>query len=125
MVGLSRIRTRFKTALYPNCRVGRAVRVDFCAMNPPDAFTWVTLWHGAAVLAVMAGGAWLASLPLRDVSIVDRLWALLFVAAAVTYARDAAALGPRAVLTLALTTLWGLRLSLYITWRHRGHGEDR
>ena len=94
-------------------------------MNSADAFSWLTLWHGAAVLAVIAGGAWLASLPLRDVSIVDSLWSLQFVAAAVTYARDAAILGPRATLILALTAIWGLRLSLYITWRHRGHGEDR
>jgi steroid 5-alpha reductase family enzyme len=31
----------------------------------------------------------------------------------------------RAVLTLALVTMWALRLSIYITWRNWGHGEDR
>ncbi|MDE2349611.1 MAG: DUF1295 domain-containing protein [Gammaproteobacteria bacterium] len=83
------------------------------------------LWHGAALLAALAVGAWLVSVPLGDVSIVDSLWSLLFIAAALSYAHDAPDFGPRGALVLALVTIWGLRLSLYITWRHRGHPEDR
>ena len=31
---------------------------------------------------------------------------------------------PITTLVLALVTVWALRLSLYILWRNRGHGED-
>jgi steroid 5-alpha reductase family enzyme len=59
------------------------------------------------------------------VSIVDSLWSLLFVLAAVTYAIVAEeALGSRATLVLVLVSVWGIRLAAYITWRNRGHGED-
>ncbi len=94
-------------------------------MHPADLFHGPALGHCAALLAALAVGAWMLSIPLRDVSIVDSLWSLLFIAAAVSYAHDAAALGPRAMLILVVTAVWGLRLSLYITWRHRGHPEDR
>jgi steroid 5-alpha reductase family enzyme len=83
------------------------------------------LWLDAlAVLAVFAALGWLLSLPLRNVSIVDSLWSLMFLLAAVTYAVGQAAPGPRAWLVIALVTVWSLRLAGYITWRNRGHGED-
>lgn len=84
------------------------------------------LWLSAlAVLAAFAVLGWLVSLPLRNVSIVDGMWSLMFLLAAVTYALvDGVAAGPRAQLLLALVTIWALRLSIYITWRNRGHGED-
>ena len=49
----------------------------------------------------------------------------MFALAAYTYALDAGAVGQRAVLALSLLTAWALRLSIYITWRNWGHGEDR
>jgi len=33
-------------------------------------------------------------------------------------------LGLRALLVLTLVTVWALRLSIHITWRNKGHGED-
>jgi len=78
-----------------------------------------------AVLALAAFGTWLLSLVRRNVAIVDSLWSLMFVMAAWTYAVRAAAWGPRAILVLALVTVWALRLSIYITVRNWGHGEDR
>ena len=44
--------------------------------------TWIL---GLLVLLVAASLTWLASLRLRDVSIVDSLWGLFFVLAAATY----------------------------------------
>ena len=32
---------------------------------------------------------------------------------------------PRVILLDVLTTVWGLRLSLFLLWRNWGHGEDR
>jgi steroid 5-alpha reductase family enzyme len=80
---------------------------------------------GLAAMAVLAVGCWLASLPLRDASIVDRAWSLLFVAAGVSYAGALGPLRPRVLLMLALLLAWAMRLSLHITLRNWGQGEDR
>ncbi|MEX0324828.1 MAG: DUF1295 domain-containing protein [Puniceicoccaceae bacterium] len=79
-----------------------------------------------AALAVLCGFGiifWPISIIIRNTSIVDSLWSIFFVLAACTYALTAET-GPRAVLVLALVTIWGVRLSGYITWRNWGKGED-
>jgi steroid 5-alpha reductase family enzyme len=76
-------------------------------------------------LCAAAACTWLLSLWRRNVAIVDGLWSLMFILAAGTYAWASQPLTPRAWLVLALVSLWGLRLSVYITWRNWGHGEDR
>lgn len=79
----------------------------------------------AVVIAVYMLAFWLASLPLRDVSIVDIGWGLGFVVVAwVTFFASQAS-GPRAWLLLTLVTVWGLRLAGYLAWRNHGKGEDR
>jgi steroid 5-alpha reductase family enzyme len=88
-------------------------------------FSMTTYWQGLGVLATAALGTWVISLWRRNVAIVDSLWSLLFVLAGVAYALGAPHVGPRLVLALVLVTVWALRLSLYITWRNWGHGEDR
>jgi steroid 5-alpha reductase family enzyme len=83
------------------------------------------IWlDGLAVIAVFAAVGWLLSLPLRNVSIVDSMWSLMFLLAALTYASAQASPGPRAWLVITLVGLWSIRLAAYITWRNRGHGED-
>jgi steroid 5-alpha reductase family enzyme len=83
------------------------------------------LWlEGLAVLALFAVLGWLLSLPLRNVSIVDSMWSLMFLLAALTYAVGQATHGPRAWLVIGLVSIWSVRLAAYITWRNRGHGED-
>lgn len=68
---------------------------------------------------------WLASLPLRDASIVDSFWGLGFVAIAwVCFAIGHGCQGRR-LLMAALVTVWGLRLAIHITRRNYGQGEDR
>jgi steroid 5-alpha reductase family enzyme len=79
---------------------------------------------GLVILASLTA-LWLASLRLRDSSVVDSFWGAGFVL--VAWAAAAAASGPlapRAWLMAVLVTIWGLRLSLYIFWRNRGKGED-
>jgi len=80
---------------------------------------------GAAASAVIALLTWLASLPLRDVSIVDSVWSLLVLAPAAVAATLWPAPGPRAFVVLLLAALWALRLAAHITWRHWGQEEDR
>jgi steroid 5-alpha reductase family enzyme len=67
---------------------------------------------------------WLLSLRLRDASIIDIYWGpgfILMTAAAATLGEAPLA---RKALILAIVTLWGLRLALYLAWRNLGHGED-
>jgi steroid 5-alpha reductase family enzyme len=62
---------------------------------------------------------------LRNVTIVDTLWSLMFVIAAFSYAASTPPAGPRAQVVLVMVTLWGLRLALYLGRRTFGHEEDR
>jgi steroid 5-alpha reductase family enzyme len=66
---------------------------------------------------------WLVSLRLKDASIVDIFWGLGFVLIAwatfVVATRDL-----RSFLLVAMTTIWGLRLAVYLAWRNHGKGED-
>ncbi|MEO8019765.1 MAG: DUF1295 domain-containing protein [Pseudomonadota bacterium] len=83
------------------------------------------LWLSALpVLLVAATLSWLLSLPLRNVSIVDSLWSLMLFAAGVVYGLGADPRAPRLAFVLWLLALWAARLSVYITARGLGKGED-
>lgn len=86
--------------------------------------TATALVVGAAAAAAVMVLTWVASLIRRDASLVDRVWGIGFVvvAASVFVAVDGNA--GRQVLLLAMTALWGVRLSAYLTWRNWGRGED-
>ncbi len=68
---------------------------------------------------------WLLSLVRRDASIVDPFWGCGFVIVAWTAFERSSHDSSRAILLVALTTIWGLRLSFFLLWRNWGHGEDR
>jgi steroid 5-alpha reductase family enzyme len=87
--------------------------------------TWQVWLSGLGTVAAMMVAVWVASVVRRDASIVDRVWGLAFVVAAWTYAVVADVWTPRTWLVLALVTVWGLRLSIYITARNWGDGEDK
>ena len=89
---------------------------------PDTLHAWLL---GLAAIVPVAVAVWLASLPLKDASIVDRWWSALFVAAALAYAARSPVSAPRRAWVLALLLAWALRLALHITWRNWGHGEDR
>ena len=90
---------------------------------------FATLLHvafgGLALIAVLALLTWIASVVHHDASLVDRMWSLMIAGAAIVYAVETSWTSARAVATLALVVAWGARLAAYITWRNRGHGEDR
>ena len=75
------------------------------------------------LIATLGVFAWGLSLWLRDVSIVDSLWSLMFLLAGVVYAVSVET-GPRVTIVILLLVLWSLRLSAYITWRNWGEEED-
>ena len=85
----------------------------------------VTLATNALVLLALMTGLWIIATRLCDVSIIDCCWGAAFVVVAwvsVTLNRPPSA---RMLLLVVLTTLWGMRLSLYLLLRKRGHAEDR
>lgn len=67
---------------------------------------------------------WIASIVLRDASIVDRFWGLAFVLIATTASAATGGFTDRSRLVTVLITVWGLRLSTHITARNLGRGED-
>ena len=82
---------------------------------------WLSGLGAAAVLMVVV---WVGSVVRTDASLVDRVWGLAFVVLAWTYAAVDGTWDARTLLTLTLVSVWGLRLSVFITWRNWGHGED-
>ena len=89
------------------------------------AFDWGVAVQVLGWILLAAGLTWLVSLPRRDVSIVDSLWAVMIALGGWAYALGVGQAGPREALVLGLASLWALRLSGHIAWRNRGHGEDR
>jgi len=79
---------------------------------------------GLVVILTAVTLVWLVSLWKQDVSIVDIFWGLGFVGISWLYR----GLGPEADarhwILLALVTVWGLRLALYLLWRNWGADED-
>ena len=80
-------------------------------------------WNLAVVAAMMVTG-WFVSLVYKNVTIVDSLWGLGFVLVAWLTFFMSDGYGDRKILIALLVTLWGLRLSIYLSWRNWGKGED-
>jgi steroid 5-alpha reductase family enzyme len=79
---------------------------------------------GAGTIAALMLVTWVASLPLRNASIVDLIWGLGFVLVAWAVRLTVDGNPARQWLLVAMVTIWGLRLSVYLTWRNHGAGED-
>lgn len=68
---------------------------------------------------------WGLSVYLRDVSIVDSVWSLLFLVAVIYWLSGSAMLPVPHWLVFSLVLLWSVRLCLYLTVRNWGKPEDR
>lgn len=80
---------------------------------------------GAAVVLGLMTLLWLASLALRDSSIVDPFWGTGFVVVNwIYFFLTPDGLPARKWLIGILVTLWGLRLSIHLLSRNWGKGED-
>jgi steroid 5-alpha reductase family enzyme len=88
-------------------------------------FDWLIAFQALLVLTCMAFFTWIVSLVKRDVSIVDSVWSLFFLAAMLFYYFNPSANCPRSSLALILIGIWSLRLCAYLTWRNWGQPEDR
>jgi steroid 5-alpha reductase family enzyme len=76
------------------------------------------------VIMSMMTGLWIASIFLKNVSIVDLFWGFGFVVAGWLYFYYSSGYEPRKILLMVFVTIWGLRLSIYLAWRNIGKGED-
>jgi steroid 5-alpha reductase family enzyme len=76
------------------------------------------------IILIMMTLIWLISVAIKNVSIVDSFWGPGFVIACCFYFLRTGGTDIRKIILLTLITIWGFRLSLYITLRNRGKGED-
>lgn len=77
-----------------------------------------------AAIMIMMSVLWIISVFARNVSIVDIFWGFGFVVCSVVYYVIADGDPGRKLITLVLSSAWGLRLSTYLAWRNHGKGED-
>ena len=78
----------------------------------------------ALTITVLMIVTWVISLVLKNASIVDVAWGIGFVAVAWMVAARVDGNVDRQFLIVAMTTLWGVRLAVYLFIRNRGAGED-
>ena len=83
-----------------------------------------TLLPALIALLVFTAAGWLVSLFKRNVNIVDGMWPLMFLIAALCYAVTLDSQSSRSLLVLSLVLLWSLRLSAHIFRRNWGEDED-
>ena len=84
------------------------------------------LWVTALALLGCVLALWLLSIRLKDVSIIDIFWGPAFGVVAVLgwFLSEGHGVDERRALVTVLTTLWAVRLGLYLGWRNVGKGED-
>lgn len=86
-------------------------------------YFFVLLINFIAVIAMMFTG-WIISLVYRNVTVADSFWGIGFVLIAwLTFAFSDGFWGRKALICM-LVTIWGIRLSIHLTWRNHGKGED-
>lgn len=85
----------------------------------------MTLLSTLAMLIALATLVWLASVALENAGIADPFWGAGFVVVGCYAWWLNAPLAIRPLLLVALTTIWGLRLSVFLLWRNWGEPEDR
>jgi steroid 5-alpha reductase family enzyme len=86
------------------------------------------MFEAVPLLLFIAIGAWLVSLVIEDIRIVDYLWSLMLLGSAVTYAYQIGVekgLGAVNLLLLTMVAVWALRLSGFLVLRGRNRGEER
>ncbi|MBL9080195.1 MAG: DUF1295 domain-containing protein [Planctomycetales bacterium] len=84
-----------------------------------------TLLLNAMVISAAMVVLWIVATLRHDVSLIDIFWGPGFAVVAWLSMFNNPPHSSRVWLLTLLTTLWALRLALYLTWRNWGEGEDR
>ncbi len=80
--------------------------------------------QASLIIFVLVTLLWIISVIIKNVSIVDLFWGVGFVIVNFVYFFGTGDVSVRKILLLALVSIWGLRLSIYLAWRNIGKGED-
>lgn len=80
---------------------------------------------GASALGIALLVLWVISILIGRASFIDAFWGMGFVVTGWAAARAVPELGLVQIVTLALVTIWGVRLGLYLLRRFLSEGEDR
>ena len=81
-------------------------------------------YYALSVLFILVTILWVVSVLIKNVSIADLFWGMGFVIVNAVYFCNSGDFYIRKILLLGIVTLWGLRLSIYLSWRNIGKGED-
>lgn len=87
--------------------------------------SWLVFIDGLVIISLLAIATWLLSIYLKDVSIVDSAWSLMFLAAAIIYLFQSGNFNLKNIIVISLVAVWAIRLSAHLTWRNWGEPEDR
>jgi steroid 5-alpha reductase family enzyme len=68
--------------------------------------------------------SWFYSVKKHNVNVVDTLWSLMFLAAALFYIINATEINGRSLIIIALVAAWSLRLAFHLMVRNWDHEED-
>lgn len=105
----------------------KVINTSFCFHLQKDTlmtFIEIYLLAGLAILGFNTL-LWGISLLIKDASIIDPFWSILFLMAGIVYAVFSEdGYSGRKILLMTLVTIWALRLFIYLAWRNWGHGED-
>jgi len=86
---------------------------------------WTIFIEGMIVIMVLATLTWMLSVYLKDVSIVDSIWSLMFLAAAIYYYVNLSEASIGQDIFFIVVLIWSARLAIHLTWRNWGEPEDR
>jgi steroid 5-alpha reductase family enzyme len=81
-------------------------------------------FHASLIILGLLTLLWIVSIFIKNVSIVDLFWGFGFVVVNGYYIVMSGDLNTRKILMLLLVSVWGLRLSVYLSYRNIGKGED-
>jgi len=93
-------------------------------LNNSYAQIMTLFFQAALIILVLVTLLWIWSVIIKNVSIVDIFWGFGFVVVNAFYVFMSGELNTRKILILALVSIWGLRLTIYLASRNIGKGED-
>ena len=86
--------------------------------------SWQLMLNNFELIAILMAALWVVSLSTRNVAIVDIFWGLGYAVIAWMSWWWTGSTGMRQLLLVGMTTLWGLRLAVYLARRNWGRPED-
>ncbi|MFY0652246.1 MAG: DUF1295 domain-containing protein [Cyclobacteriaceae bacterium] len=85
----------------------------------------IEIWlYGLLISMLFLTVLWIVSVYLKNASIIDPFWGTGFIILMTYYLNSTENFSERSIMVSILLAIWGLRLSVFLLIRNRGHGED-